>query len=349
MVGAWIQVVFWSIIFIVESYALYEQCSFKNKKKASTTIVEKSESISKAQHYIMTTMTLLTGCLAVALTMPPNGRYSPEVCAVMGMLPTVAYAIVMQAAYAFFLIRIEIVAKFERAKWYSRLLLTMKFITYVFVPFGLIPLDIVFFHGELEESTGYCREVVRNLVVIVLFIIGNTFISICLLILFIEPLRQNAVSLGRGGVGLKESLMRIVRRNLFLSSIAIVSSMLNGFFYIVVFGIYKGPADDYLYDALLLVSYTDLTVNCICAKLMTSSWLPSRLRQWFADSSEEQNRKRKREVSAPVSPEGLPSNPQPPPPGTNTLPEISSLDVTSLNLQIDPLTASNIDQSLVNT
>lgn len=274
-----IQIVFWLIVFIVETYAMIEFFLFTR----SPTKNSRAEIAEKRIHillYIVTLMTLGLAFSILGVLLLEPGKFTKEFCHVIGLFPVIIYCIGLQALYAFFVVKVELVSGFERGYWYKKAILFIKFVVAVMVPFVLIPVNVISFHGEIDKTTGYCIHVCRDVYISGIFIVGNAFISFFLVFLFVEPIRQNAKNIANGGVGIKETLMKVVRINVKLCIITVVTTTMNAGLYFFINLLWKDDTNDYLFDLTLITGLLDLTVNGACGKLMSFVWLPVKIRKW---------------------------------------------------------------------
>jgi hypothetical protein len=105
-------------------------------------------------------------------------------------------------------------------------------------------------------------------------------LSCAIMYVFIEPLRRHAKrmeSMGNSAALNSETIRKVIRRNLVLSSVAITSTTFS-------LGCISGITSSYQSTepqlVILAVSFgnCDMIVNLVCMCMMTYAWLPPKLR-----------------------------------------------------------------------
>jgi len=101
--------------------------------------------------------------------------------------------------------------------------------------------------------------------------------------LFVEPLRQNALRMSHGNRALSKRIAKVAIRNAYLAMASLGSSTAVS----VLFSIFSGFARnnreqlEFLCIVNMILASTDITINGICIKAMSTLWMPQRIKRFF--------------------------------------------------------------------
>lgn len=248
---------------------------------AIKTAIAKNELKFKLFLIITTISIIVASCIIIYLEFAPPFSVSKYDCDVYSKLLPLTYCANSQFLYAFFLTRSTLLdGFFQKHFLYRAIFLYLKVGTFIFIPFVMLPLNVAFWFGSIL-SDGYCIETLNGFWLIILFLVGNFLYSVGFMFIFVEPLRQNAVIVAKQNEGMSKAIKSLVWKNVALSTVAIITSVCNLIFmsiaYVVMVGDIHHKYDD-IHVWFLAGAYYDMSVNALCAKMMTNAWVPDRFR-----------------------------------------------------------------------
>lgn len=135
----------------------------------------------------------------------------------------IIYLIMKQFILYFLFIRMKLVH--DSLKLTHPFIRIIRWVVYlnivVGIPFVFYPLGLIYFTGAVTAD-GFCIQYTTHLFPIAFFALADSLLSICLLILFIVPLTNHTRTV-QGGKN--QSVMKIARKNLIISSIMLLTTM----------------------------------------------------------------------------------------------------------------------------
>jgi hypothetical protein len=163
-------------------------------------------------------------------------------------------------------------------------------------------LCLILWNGEIMPDTDgnlFCVDSI-NVIVVVCFAASTAPVNVCFVLLFVWPIYHHYRTMKnvRSSMNAKSNgLLRVLKRNIILSTIGLMSTLAMMINMAVTSGFYH-----YEHDRLIMgngFADLDLTVNLICMCLMFNQWIPLPLRNRLCPRTSVKDRSAPREENAP--------------------------------------------------
>jgi hypothetical protein len=167
--------------------------------------------------------------------------------------------------------RASMVSGFQKGTLYRTIAMVVNVSLILLLPFILAKNGL--YKGYINEN-GVCVSLCTQIWEPALFLGGIIFLSVALLYLFLEPLRSLRRTIDSQSPH-RLNLAKVIRRNILLTTIALVTSILNICFYNAVDAlVLNSRSEDYLLILTLFFANFDVTVNGLSIKLMHNISIP---------------------------------------------------------------------------
>jgi hypothetical protein len=281
-VASKVLLVIWTIvtgtILLLELWGLWETHQNGGFRKLTKT--------TKQFRLLMLGQNTIVFCLAVAgcVSYYTPFLYTQSQCDAYSMALSDLYAIATMLFWIFLLKKVELVSKYENHRLYQVLYAVTWVLAYLYWPLVKIPLNAVYYTGFMLPN-GICVPGKSSAAFILqLMIACNIAMVLFSTLLFCYPLIVSANKVNKDG---KPIVMKTIRKTIFLSTVGTMATTVA----LVNMQIAISTADPlviYLFMPLSLGYHvTSLTIDSICAHLMTSAWMPQMLRKHVATEAQE--------------------------------------------------------------
>jgi len=182
-----------------------------------------------------------------------------------------------------------LVSGFERGAMFRKIQSVTKWGLLVFMPLFAVPLSAVLNVGIISQE-GICLQLLSHIWFPALFMVGNVGLSGALLYLFVTPLYSHFKQSSGENKETSLQIQRVIRKNMYLTCVMVAVTTIN----VILFcGFIKLALDDAdQYDYLLMAAHVgiiiDCFVMCLCSRMMTTIWLPARLKKLTSRDTSDQ-------------------------------------------------------------
>jgi hypothetical protein len=186
----------------------------------------------------------------------------------------------LQAAFLFFVKKASMVGRFQRSWTYHAIQRLCQLALYAF-PVAAVPMCLAFFSGKLTRE-GVCAEHGEIWFVVLVVCLA---VPLCGLMtyLFVVPILENSSRVrhsGGGGQEIATKMFQVAKHNMIASGVAMTVTVLNGTSLCIANAFMEMDLEQYEFLGIvaLMTATTDMAVLGISIKIMTTIWLPDKLR-----------------------------------------------------------------------